>query len=177
MKLARQREMVDGVRTAWQVCIRERGHCRSTARASIVVRGAPSTRPLARDSRRSPRRGCGMAIAASKHCFDASTGGPIDQTTKGRVSIARWAFSCATIRPSVWSRPRCNRAAQGAKAANNIRAMQNDQLFDGTKIDALTLVDVLSRASSAIGIRQELLVGPRSSRRSSAALGAKRQTK
>lgn len=30
----------------------------------------------------------------------------------------------------------------------------HDQLFDGTKIRALTIVDVLSRVSPAIGVRQ-----------------------
>jgi len=43
-----------------------------------------------------------------------------------------------------------------AKAANDIWAMDfvHDQLFDGTKIRALTIVDVLSRVSPAIGVRQ-----------------------
>ena len=43
-----------------------------------------------------------------------------------------------------------------ALAANDIWAMDfvHDQLFDGTKIRALTIVDVLSRVSPAIGVRQ-----------------------
>jgi putative transposase len=43
-----------------------------------------------------------------------------------------------------------------AVAANDIWAMDfvHDQLFDGTKIRALTIVDTLSRVSPAIGVRQ-----------------------
>ena len=43
-----------------------------------------------------------------------------------------------------------------AKAANDIWAMDfvHDQLFDGTKIRALTIVDVLSRVSPATDVRQ-----------------------
>ena len=43
-----------------------------------------------------------------------------------------------------------------ATVANDIWAMDfvHDQLFDGTKIRALTIVDTLTRLSPAVGIRQ-----------------------
>jgi len=78
------------------------------------------------------------------------------------VTIARWACNCAilssdsvrTPKRRVKAKLRSDRAT--AVEANDIWAMDfvHDQLFDGTKIRALTIIDTLTRLAPAVDVRQ-----------------------
>jgi transposase InsO family protein len=61
---------------------------------------------------------------------------------------------CKTPKRRVKAKLRSDRTT--ARSANDIWAMDfvHDQLFDGTRIRALTIVDTLSRLAPAIGVRR-----------------------
>jgi hypothetical protein len=118
---------------------------------------------------RGDRRDAG-ALPLSPHSRTASTGRLDGEPQAGvpALSRARPATTQQAPKRRVKAKLRSDRAT--AKAANDIWAMDfvHDQLFDDTKIRALTIVDVLSRVSPAIDVRLSYR-GSMSSRRSTAA--------
>jgi putative transposase len=155
MKPVRQREMVDHVRTAWQVSIRRACRALPVERSSYHYRSrragqAPLNKRIKEIAETRVRYGYRRI-----HVLLRREGWMVNHKRVCRLYREQGLqLRNKTPKRRVKAKLRSDRAT--AKAANDIWAMDfvHDQLFDGTKIRALTIVDVLSRVSPAIGVRQ-----------------------
>jgi putative transposase len=155
MKPVRQREMVDHVRTAWQVSIRRACRALPVERSSYHYRSrragqAPLSKRIKEIAETRVRYGYRRI-----HVLLRREGWMVNHKRVCRLYREQGLqLRNKTPKRRVKAKLRSDRAT--AKAANDIWAMDfvHDQLFDGTKIRALTIVDVLSRVSPAIGVRQ-----------------------
>src|SRR5947207_13780242 len=115
MRPARKRQLVDEVRSVWQVSIRRacqalpvdrstyHYRCKRTGQAILMKR-------IKEISKRSPKRVCVTVIGAFTCCCDAKVG---SSTASGYAGcIAKWACNCATNRPSDGSKRSCVRTAR-----------------------------------------------------------------
>jgi putative transposase len=154
MKPVRQREMVDHVRTAWQVSIRRACRALPVERSSYHYRSrragqAPLSKRIKEIAETRVRYGYRRI-----HVLLRREGWMVNHKRVCRLYREQGLqLRNKTPKRRVKAKLRSDRAT--AKAANDIWAMDfvHDQLFDGTKIRALTIVDVLSRVSPAIGVR------------------------
>jgi putative transposase len=155
MKPARQREMVDHVRTAWQVSIRRACQALPVERSSYHYRSrrtgqAPLSKRIKEIAETRVRYGYRRI-----HVLLRREGWMVNHKRVCRLYREQGLqLRNKTPKRRVKAKLRSDRAT--ATAANDIWAMDflHDQLFDGTKIRALTIVDVLSRVSPAIDVRQ-----------------------
>lgn len=155
MKPARQREMVDHVRTAWQVSIRRACRALPVERSnyhycSRRTGQAPLSKRIKEIAETRVRYGYRRI-----HVLLRREGWIVNHKRVCRLYREQGLqLRNKTPKRRVKAKLRSDRAT--AKAANDIWAMDfvHDQLFDGTKIRALTIVDVLSRVSPAIDVRQ-----------------------
>ena len=155
MKPVRQREMVDYVRTAWQVSIRRACRALPVERSSYHYRSrragqAPLSKRIKEIAETRVRYGYRRI-----HVLLRREGWMVNHKRVCRLYREQGLqLRNKTPKRRVKAKLRSDRAT--AKAANDIWAMDfvHDQLFDGTKIRALTIVDVLSRVSPAIGVRR-----------------------
>jgi putative transposase len=155
MKPVRQREMVDHVRTAWQVSIRR------ACRALPV--GRSSYHYCSRRAGQAPLSKRIKEIAETRVRYGYRRIHVLLRREGWMVNVKRVCrlyreqglqLRNKTPKRRVKAKLRSDRTT--ALAANDIWAMDfvHDQLFDGTKIRALTIVDTLSRVSPAIDVRQ-----------------------
>ena len=155
MKPVRQREMVDHVRTAWQVSIRRACRALPVERSSYHYRSrragqAPLSKRIKEIAETRVRYGYRRI-----HVLLRREGWMVNHKRVCRLYREQGLqLRNKTPKRRVKAKLRSDRTT--ALAANDIWAMDfvHDQLFDGTKIRALTIVDVLSRVSPAIGVRQ-----------------------
>jgi putative transposase len=155
MKPARQREMVDHARVVWQVSVRRACRALPVERSSYHYRSrragqAPLSKRIREIAETRVRYGYrrihvllrreGWAVNVKRVCrLYREQGLQLrNKSPKRRVK----------------AKLRDDRAA--ATAANQVWAMDfvHDQLFDGRKIRALTVVDTFTRLATAIEVRQ-----------------------
>jgi putative transposase len=155
MKPVRQREMVDHVRTAWQVSIRRVCRALPVERSSYHHRSrragqAPLSKRIKEIAETRVRYGYRRI-----HVLLRREGWMVNHKRVCRLYREQGLqLRNKTPKRRVKAKLRSDRTT--ALAANDIWAMDfvHDQLFDGTKIRALTIVDLLSRVSPAVGVRQ-----------------------
>jgi putative transposase len=155
MKPVRQREMVDHVRTAWQVSIRRACRALPVERSSYHYRSrragqAPLSKRIKEIAETRVRYGYRRI-----HVLLRREGWMVNHKRVCRLYREQGLqLRNKTPKRRVKAKLRSDRTT--ALAANDIWAMDfvHDQLFDGTKIRALTIVDLLSRVSPAVGVRQ-----------------------
>jgi putative transposase len=155
MKPVRQQEMVDHVRTAWQVSIRRACRALPVERSSYHYRSrragqAPLSKRIKEIAETRVRYGYRRI-----HVLLRREGWMVNHKRVCRLYREQGLqLRIKTPKRRVKAKLRSDRTT--ALAANDIWAMDfvHDQLFDGTKIRALTIVDLLSRVSPAVGVRQ-----------------------
>lgn len=154
MKPARRRQMVDHLREAWRV---------SGRRACAVLKAPRSTHHYRsrRDAQANLRRRI-QEIAAARvrygyrriHVLLQREGWAVNAKRVWRLyRLENLQLRSKTPKRKVAAKLRQDRAVAGAP--NEIWAMDflSDQLFDGTRIRVLTIVDAHSRVSPAVDVR------------------------
>jgi putative transposase len=155
MKPARQREMVDHARVVWQVSVRRACRALPVERSSYHYRSrragqAPLSKRIKEIAETRVRYGYRRI-----HVLLRREGWMVNVKRVCRLYREQGLqLRNKTPKRRVKAKLRSDRTT--ALAANDIWAMDfvHDQLFDGTKIRALTIVDTLSRVSPAIDVRQ-----------------------
>lgn len=155
MKPARQRTMVDHVRAEWQVSIRR------ACRAVPVERSTYHYRPRRAEQAELSKRIKEIAETRVRygyrriHVLLRREGWSINQKRVCRLYREMGLqLRNKTPKRRVKAKLRCDRTT--AMGANDIWAMDfvHDQLFDGTKIRTLTIIDTLTRLSPALDVRR-----------------------
>jgi putative transposase len=155
MKPVRQREMVDHVRTAWQVSIR-RACC-----ALLVERSGYHYRP--RRAGQAPLSKRIKEIAETRVRYGYRRIHVLLRREGWQVNVKRvcrlyreQGLQLRNKSPKRRVKAKLRRDRSRATEANQVWAMDfvHDQLFDGRRIRALTVVDTFTRLSPAIEVRQ-----------------------
>ena len=155
MKPARKRQMVDHTRATWQVSIRR------ACRALPVDRSTYQYRPRRPEQAGLRKRIKEIAETRVRygyrriHVLLRREGWPVNAKRVCRLyRDMGLQLRNKTPKRRVKAKLRSDRTT--ASSANDIWAMDflHDQLFDDTKIRALTIVDTLTRLSPALGVRR-----------------------
>jgi putative transposase len=155
MKPARRREVVDQVRATWQVSIRRACSVLRAERSSYHYKG--KRRPQAVLMKRIKE------IAETRVRYGYRRIHVLLRREGWRVNAKRvWrlyremGLQLRNKTPKRRVQAKLREGRSGATAANEVWAMDfvHDQLFDGRKIRALTIVDIFTRLSPAIDVRQ-----------------------
>jgi putative transposase len=155
MKPARRREVVDQVRATWQVSIRRACSVLRAERSSYHYKG--KRRPQAVLMKRIKE------IAETRVRYGYRRIHVLLRREGWRVNAKRvWrlyremGLQLRNKTPKRRVQAKLREGRSGATAANEVWAMDfvHDQLFDGRKIRALTIVDTFTRLSPAIDVRQ-----------------------
>jgi len=155
MKPARRREVVDQVRATWQVSIRRACSVLRAERSSYHYKG--KRRPQAVLMKRIKE------IAETRVRYGYRRIHVLLRREGWRVNAKRvWrlyremGLQLRNKTPKRRAQAKLREGRSGATAANEVWAMDfvHDQLFDGRKIRALTIVDTFTRLSPAIDVRQ-----------------------
>jgi putative transposase len=155
MKPARKREMVDQVRTAWQVGIRRACRAVPVDRSTYHHRSKRAGQaPLAKRI---------QEIAASRvrygyrriHVLLRREGWAVNAKRVCRV-YREQGLQLRNKSPKRRVKAKLRDGRSPATGANRVWAMDfvHDQLFDGRKIRVLTMVDTFTRLSPAVDVRQ-----------------------
>jgi putative transposase len=155
MKPARRREVVDQVTATWQVSIRRACSVLRAERSSYHYKG--KRRPQAVLMKRIKE------IAETRVRYGYRRIHVLLRREGWRVNAKRvWrlyremGLQLRNKTPKRRVQAKLREGRSGATAANEVWAMDfvHDQLFDGRKIRALTIVDTFARLSPAIDVRQ-----------------------
>ena len=155
MKPARQREMVDHVRTAWQVGIRRACRALPVERSSYHYRSrragqAPLSKRIKEIAETRVRYGYRRS-----HVLLCREGWQVNVKRVCRL-YREQGLQLRNKSPKRRVKAKLREDRSPATEANQVWAMDfvHDQLFDGRKIRALTVVDIFTRLAPAIEVRQ-----------------------
>ena len=154
MKPVRQREMVDHVRTAWQVSIRRACRALPVERSSYHYRSrragqAPLSKRIKEIAETRVRYGYRRI-----HVLLRREGWPVNVKRVCRL-YREQGLQLRNKSPKRRVKAKLREDRSPATEVNQVWAMDfvHDQLFDGRKIRALTVVDIFTRLSPAIEVR------------------------
>jgi putative transposase len=154
MKPVRQREMVDHVRTAWQVSIRRACRALPVERSSYHYRSrragqAPLSKRIKEIAETRVRYGYRRI-----HVLLRREGWPVNVKRVCRL-YREQGLQLRNKSPKRRVKAKLREDRSPATEVNQVWAMDfvHDQLFDGRKIRALAVVDIFTRLSPAIEVR------------------------